>query len=396
MAAMRQGGFYYDNGSEVVEVGTVRASWNMLPLLGAHTSIGRLFTENEDDIAHGKVVVLSHAFWQRKFGSDSSIVGKSIQLSGNAWQVIGVLAPEFLPPRGSDISTVEKLPKNVEVFVPLALTDLERNSTGEFDYTIIAKLASHATLAQAQSRLSTLQREISARRSDKLTVDVLTAPMQSRMVGTSAQGLFVLLGAVGAILLIVCVNLTNLLLARQASRAREAALRIALGASQGRLVRQTLVESMMVAMAGGALGILLSRWGLRLLLHFAPADFPRLAEVTLDTRVTLIAALTSVVTGLLFGVVPAMRYGRVQPASVLKAATRNMTDGRSALRTRAFLVASQMGLSAALLYAAGLFLTSFVRLLDVDKGFSETQVLAIDLSLPRSAYFRPDQRVAFL
>lgn len=395
IAAMREGQFYYGEDGNVEEVGTVRATWNMLPLLGARMALGRLFTQSEDDAARGKVVVLTNAFWQRKFGSDRNIVGKSIQLSGSAWEVIGVLAPDFLPPKGSEISNVERLPKNVEVFVPMALSELERNSSGEFDYSVIAKLAPNATLAQAQSRLAAIQKDITARRQDKLTIEVFTTPMQAHLVGASGKGLFVLLAAVGAILLIVCVNLTNLLLARQASRAREAALRIALGASQGRLVRQTLIESLLVALAGGALGVLLSRWGLQLLLHFAPADFPRLAEVTLDIRVMAIAALTSVLTGFLFGVVPAMRYGRVQPASVLKAGTRNMTDGRSALRTRAFLVASQIGLSASLLYAAGLFLTSFVRVLDVDKGFNETQLLAIDLSLPRSVYFRPDQRAGF-
>ncbi|MEO7997018.1 MAG: ABC transporter permease [Gemmatimonadaceae bacterium] len=395
MATMRQGGLSYGDGAEMETVGTVCASWNMLPLLGARMTVGRLFTQAEDNEARGKVVVLSNAFWQRKFGSDRNIVGKSIQLSGSAWQVIGVLAPDFLPPKGTEISNIERLPKNVEIFVPLALTEQDRTATGNFDYTVIAKLTPHATLAQAQSRLAGLQKDILSKRTDNLTIDVFTTPMQSQILGTSKQGLLVLLAAVGAILLIVCVNLANLLLARQASRTREAALRIALGATQGRLVRQTLIESLLVAMTGGALGVLLSRWGLQLLLHFAPADFPRLAEVTLDLRVMTVAALTSVLTGFLFGVVPALRYGRVQPASVLKSGSRNMTDGRSALRTRAFLVASQIGLSAALLYAAGLFFTSFVRLLDVDKGFNETHMLAIDLSLPRSVYFRPDQRVGF-
>jgi len=367
----------------------------MLPLLGARAVLGRLFTEGDEDVAHSKVVVLSHAYWRRKFGSDSTVVGRTIPLSGSAWQVIGVLAPSFLPPKGAELGTVETLPKNIEVFIPLALTEQQRNASGEFDYITIAKLKPGATLAQAQLRLASLQKEISARRTDKLTIEVFTAPLQDVMVGASGQGLMILLAAVGAILLIVCVNLTNLLLARHAGRAREAAVRVAMGANRGRLVRQALTESLLLAVAGGIIGVTLSRWGLPLLLHFAPSDFPRIAEVTLDTRVLVVAGAVSLLTGLLFGVVPALRYGNVEPAHVLKSNTRTMSDGRNALQTRAVLVGSQVGLSAALLYATGLFLTSFVRVLHVDKGFSEEQVLALDVSLPRSSYFRPDQRVGF-
>ena len=395
MAAMLQGGLLYAGDGDAELVGTVRATANMLPLLGAHLALGRVFTEAEENAANSSVVVLSNAYWRRKFGADSNVIGKSISFSGGARQVIGVLAADFFPPKGAELSTVGKLPKNVEAFIPLALSEQERTTEGNFDYTVIAKRKPTATLHQTHARLVSVQTAISARRQDQLTVRIITTPMHELMVGASGQALLVLLAAVGAILLIVCVNLTNLSLARQASRVREAAVRIALGARQGRLVRQALTESLIVAVIGGTLGVILSRWGLQLLLHFAPVDFPRIAEVQLDLRVLVVAAGVSLVTGVVFGVLPALRYGQVEPGNVLKSNSRNMTGGRSALRTRAFLIASQIGLSATLLYATGLFLASFLRVLHVDKGFSADQMLALDIALPRSVYSRPESRVGF-
>ncbi|MEO7361099.1 MAG: ABC transporter permease [Gemmatimonadaceae bacterium] len=395
MAAMRQGGLLYTGSGDAELVGTIRATSNMLPLLGARFLLGRVFTAAEDNAANGNVVVLSNAYWRRKFGSDTAIVGKSISFNGSSRQVIGVLAPEFIAPKGNELNAVGKLPNNVEAFVPLVLSEQERTTDGNFDYIVVAKLKPTATLQQAHARLVSLQTAITTRRQDKLTVEVITAPMQALMVGASGQALLILLAAVGAILLIVCVNLTNLSLARQASRIREAAVRMALGARQGRLVRQALTESVMIALIGGTLGVVLSRWGLQLLLHFAPADFPRIAEVQLDLRVLAVAGAVSVLTGVLFGVLPALRYGRVEPGNVLAHNTRSMTDGRSALRTLAFLIASQIGLSATLLYATGLFLTSFLRVLQVDKGFSDEQMLALDIALPRSVYSQPESRVGF-
>ena len=395
MAAMRQGGLLYTENGDAELVGTIRATANMLALLGARVVLGRVFTDAEANGVQGNVVVLSNDYWRRKFGSDTTIVGKSVSFNGSARQVIGVLAPEFIAPKGNELNAVGKLPNNVEAFVPLALSEQERTTDGNFDYTVVAKLKPTATLQQAHARLVSLQAAITARRQDKLTVEVMTAPMQELMVGATGRALLILLAAVGAILLIVCVNVTNLSLARQASRVREAAVRIALGAKQGRLVRQALTESLMIAVIGGTVGVVLSRWGLQLLVHFAPTNFPRIAEVQLDLRVLAVAGAVSLLTGALFGVLPALRYGQVEPGNVLKSNTRSMTDGRSALRTRALLIASQIGLSATLLYATGLFLTSFLRVLHVDKGFSAEQMLALDVTLPRSIYSQPEGRVGF-
>lgn len=395
MAAMRQGALLHVRDGEAELIGTLRVTWNMLPLLGARPAMGRLFTQAEDAQGNNNVVVLSNAFWRRTFGSDTSIIGKSIPFNGGARQVIGVLAPGFLPPKGAELNPVGELPKVTDAYIPLALSEQERTSNGDFDYSVVARLAPSATLQQAQLRLARLQADISSRRSDKLTIDVMTTPMQEQMVGSSGRGLLLLLAAVGTILLIVCVNLTNLSLARQAARTREAAVRIALGARHGRLVRQALTESLVVALTGGVLGLVLSRFGLQLLLHFAPADFPRIAEVTLDLRVLLIATVVSIATGILFGALPALRFGAVSPGHVLKSSTRTMTDSRRASQTRNLLIASQIGLSAALLYATGLFLTSFLRVLEVDKGFTEQRVLAFDIQLPRASFLQPESRVAF-
>ncbi|MEP6833347.1 MAG: ABC transporter permease [Gemmatimonas sp.] len=395
VAAMRQGGLTYAGVGDAEQIGTVRATWNMLPLLGAHTALGRLFNANDDTEAGANVVLLSYAYWQRKFGSDSSIVGRGIPTFSGPRQVIGILAPEFKPPKGGEMGSLAKLPDNVEIIVPLGLTQMERTTPGSFDYTVIAKLKSGATLAQAQARIAALQTDISSRRPDKVTIEAFAAPLQQVIVGTSGNALWILLAAVATILLIACVNLTNLSLARQAARTREAAVRIALGANQGRLIRQALTESLLISLIGGAFGMLISRWGLQLLLYFAPSDFPRLAEVTLDMRIFAAAMVVSVLTGLLFGAMPAFRYGRVAPSQVLKAGGRSSTEGRHSLSARAVLVASQMALSATLLYTTALFVVSFIRVIQIDKGFHEERVLAFDLSLPRGFYAYPQERINF-
>ena len=368
-------------------VPAARASANLLPMLGAHAQRGRLFSDAEDTQGAERVVVLTDGFWRRQFGARPDIVGEKLDLGGLPYTVVGVLAPGFRLPSSRELGLPMPLEGEVGLLVPLALTQRERSTPGEFNYAVIARLDAGATPQRVQSELDAIERELSARSQGGITFHALVEPLREHMLGSAARALVLLLAAVGALLLIVCVNLANLLLARNAARAHESAVRLAIGAGRGRLVRQALTESLVLAFLGGAVGMLLSRWGLAALLHFAPATLPRLAEITLDGRVLAVSLLATLAAGIAFGVLPAFRFGHGDPSDVLRAqGTRGATAGRRALHLRDVLVSAQVGLSALLLVATGLLLASFVRVLHVDKGFDVDRALALDLSLPYNDY----------
>jgi putative ABC transport system permease protein len=324
------------------------------------------------------------------------LIGQTVNLGGQPMTVIGVLERGFAMPSPRELGASFSPPNGIDMVVPLALTQRERTTPGEFNYSVIARVAPAASLERVHTQLEAVAKEFSARNSDGMTFRTLVIPLQEHIVGSTGRALVLLLAAVGALLLIVCVNLANLLLARNASRFHESAVRVALGAGRGRLVRQALMESLLLAVTGGLLGMLLSRWGLAALLHFAPATLPRLAEISLDARVLGLAFLVSLVSGVVFGGLPAFHFSRTNPGEVLKAqGGRTATEGRHALRVREVLVASQVGLSAVLLVATGLFLVSFVRVLRVDKGFDTEHVLAVNVSLPRADFLRPTARAQY-
>jgi predicted permease len=221
-------------------------------------------------------------------------------------------------------------------------------------------------------------------------------PLQDQMIGPVRRGLFVLLGAVGSVLLIVCVNLANLSLVRGAARSRESAIRTALGAGRAQLLRQPLIESLLLAVLGGALGVLLATWGLNVLIKSAPVDLPRMDEVRLDGYALVFALAISTLTALLFGVLPALRMTRVIPQEVLKTGGRSATEGLQGTRLRGLLVSTEVALSAVLLIVAGLLISSFVRLMNVDKGFPVERLLTADLRIPSTRYKEDASRVDFV
>ncbi|HEU4631611.1 MAG TPA: ABC transporter permease [Gemmatimonadaceae bacterium] len=377
----------------------VRASASLFSVLGARAQRGRLFAPGDDQPGNANVVVLSDAFWRRQYGADPDIVGETITLNDQPHVVIGILPAGFRLPKGQELGELTSLPPAVDVYTPLVFTPARIQQGGSFDYAAILRLRPGVSLAQAQTQLDALEAGLIdrwvARMGGERRMRAILVPLREQVVGDASRALLLLLAAVGAVLLIVCVNLAMLLLARNAARLRESAVRVALGAGRGRLVRQAFVESLLLALVGGGLGIVLAYWGLAALLAAAPVDLPRLGEIRLDGRVLGVALLLSVGVGLVFGVVPALRFGRVDPGDVLKAGGRTLTAGRRGARVRAALVAAQVGLSAVLLVAAGLFLASFVRVLGVDRGFDAQRVLALDIFLPRVGYDSAARRVQF-
>jgi putative ABC transport system permease protein len=285
---------------------------------------------------------------------------------------------------------------NTEVLEPLGYSkDDFEEINGDYNYAAIARLRPGVSEQQALAELNVIQADISKRIPEKMDLRAVMISLHENIVGQSRRGLLVLLGAVGAVLLILCVNLANLSLARAAGRARESAIRTALGAGRARLVRQTLTESLVLAVTGGVLGIALAAWGVRLLLGAAPMDLPRLNEVSMDSRVLGFALLVSLVTGVAFGILPALRSARARPQEALKSGSYTTTEGRRGVRLRGVLVGVEAALGAVLLITAGLLMSSFVRLMHVDKGFDIERVLSVSVRAPATKYAETAQQTAF-
>jgi putative ABC transport system permease protein len=396
VAALRNGSLTLTGGGDPVQLSVVRVSDNLFTMLGAKAELGRLFVPGDDRPSSERQVVISDALWRRQFGASTDMVGRSITLGDSSWRVIGVVAPSFQMLHGRELGDLARLPDRTDAFVPLALTAQERTTPGGYDFSVLARLKPGVSASTARAQFDAANAAVEAQMGEDGTPSrTSVTPLQTQIVGTAGRPLVLLLAAVGAMLLLMCVNLSNLLLARGAARQRESAVRVALGAARERLVRQALTETSLLTLCGGALGIVLSFWGLRGLVALAPADLPRIGEVHLDGRVLAMSALLSIVAGLSFGLAPAWRFGHVAPGDVLKQGGRSATDSRTGVRARSTLVAAQIGMSALLLVVGGLFLKSFVRVLGVDKGFNADRVLALNVVLPRGVYFRPDDRIQF-
>ncbi|HEX5831157.1 MAG TPA: ABC transporter permease [Gemmatimonadaceae bacterium] len=395
LAAIKRSSTTLDGDGDPQRLGAARVSANLFSLLGVRPALGRGFREEEDQPGRDRVVVLSDAAWRRLFGADPSVVGRAITLDGSRFEVIGILPPAVALPGGDALGALAGLPRDLDVYRPLALSDREVASRGEFDYVVLARLRPAATAEQARAQLDAITAGFAERAGGEAAFRAVVVPLHAQVVGATGRPLLLLLAAVGTVLLIVCVNLANLSLARHVGRQREYAVRVALGARRGRLARLALAESLVVALAGGGLGLLLAHWGLRALVALAPATLPRVAEAQLDGRVFGAAALLAVVVGLTVGALPAMRSSGTSPGAALKAGGRTATGGRSAARRRALFIAAQVACSTVLLVGTGLFLSSFVRVLGVKRGFDADRVLALDLALPGATYSSDARRAQF-
>jgi predicted permease len=353
-------------------------------VLRVRPAFGRAFEKGENEPGHTKVAVLGHRLWRERFGGDPGVVGQTVQLNREPFTIVGVAPAGFAFPEAADIWT------------PLEYDARFRsNSRGAWYLGTVGRLQQGATLAQAREEVATIHARLAHDYAVNEGVGGTVASLQEAIVGDSRRALLVLLGAVGLVLLIACVNVANLLLARVAAREGELAVRTALGAGRYRLMRQLLTESLVLSALGGAAGILLAAFSLDALLALQPAGVPRLAEVHVDRAVVGFAALLSVLTGLLFGVFPALQMSRRPTAESLREGSRGVLSGRGH-RMRSGLVIGQMALAMMLLAGAGLLLRSFTQLRRVDPGFRSENVLTFRLSLPDSAYKDDDgTRVSF-
>ena len=302
-------------------VGAIAASSNLFSILGARPLMGRLFLSEEDTPEKPNTVVLSNSFWQREFGADSAAsCRRAILLNGEKYAIVGVLPADFSLSY-EVIPTVGSVPEP-ELFLPLPMTAEEKQSQGDENYNLLARLKPGASIAQAQSELDLTVRRLAEQFPDRYPVSrrfsFSVKPLLEQVVGDIRRALFVLLAAVGCVLLIACANVANLLFTRAAAREREMAIRTALGAGRWRLIRQLLTESVLLSIIGGALGLLLAYWMLDALRWLSPSNIPRLPSIRMDGRVLAFTSAIAVLTGIIFGMAPALRSAQLNPGETLK------------------------------------------------------------------------------
>jgi predicted permease len=364
-------------GGEPEMISTADVSANLFSLLRVRPLLGRTFVPGEDEWGAPKVAVLSEGLWRRRFGADPDVLGRSVTIGGVPRTVVGVVPNH----RGYPLGT--------EVWAPIGWDpEVLPRMRGAHYLRVVARLKPDVALEGAQTEMAGIAARLEEQyRTQNAGYGVMLQPLHQVIVGDIRTPLLVLLGAVGFVLLIACANVANLLLVRAAGREAEIAVRTALGAGRGRIVRQLVTESILLSLIGGAAGILIAYWGSRAFVALAPRDIPRLGEVGLDATVLLFTVAVAVLTGVLFGLVPAIQVSRPDLAQTLKEGGRTGSRARrGSQRARGVLVVAEMALAVALLIGAGLLARSFVELQRVDPGFRPDGVITFDVSLPDSKY----------
>lgn len=396
LAAMQTISMALTGSGEPEQIDSMRVSASLFDVLGVQPALGRAFFAGEDQEGRERVALLSNSLWRRRFNADPAILGRTIKLDSRPFSVVGVLPSWFQFPNMSAMVLGKVERGTADIFVPLAFTKEELAVLmGRFNYNVVARLKPGIAAERCAAELNVIAQQLVKASGEKVELRAQVTPLLDSIVGGSRRGLLVLFGAVGVVLLIVCVNIANLMLARAERKGRESAIRTALGASRGRLLREAFMPALLIAFVGGALGIVLAAGGLRALVNSVPADIPRLNEVHLDGRVLLFGLEIAPLTGLLFGLVPAWRISRGDPQSALRGGGRTATAGAGGLRLRSALVTAEVGMSVMLLAVAALLMNSLFRLVRADKGFRAPTVLSAEVAIPQAKYSKPEQCAHF-
>jgi len=387
------------NGDHPRIVGDVITSPNLFTLLGIQPTLGRGFLESDAQKGSNAVVVLSYEGWQSFFAGDAGVIGKTLRIGGEPSTVIGVLPAGIVFPRIALAPKIsfQETASDAMLFQPFVPSDRDITAdTGNYNYKSIARLKPGVTLSQANAELESLQKAYTLSAHLPMHLGIALTPLVKDVASRVSGALWMLFAAVGAVLLIACVNLANLQLARAVNAERETAVRAALGASRSQLVRSRLVESLVLACAGGLAGIALAYAGVRLLLAFAPANIPRLDEVKVSLPVLVFCAGLSITAALIFGLLPALRSMRVQPQFALQANSTRTVNSRESHRVRSLLVAAQVGCTVVLLIVTSLALRSFSNLVRQNRGFNTTHITLaqVDLFSPQYGDFSGTRKAA--
>jgi len=395
LAAFRQWSWQLTHAGDPEQLQGVRVSANFFEALGASPALGQTFKPEQDQEGAAPVAIISHRFWQREFASDQNVLGKNLTLDGHTVTVVGVMPRDFEFPGGANMVPGLQFATRNDIWMPLAMTDQERNNQGSLNLAVLGRLKPGIPINQAENELRTIETSLPL---GTIGYTVNLVPLQKQMVGNIQRLLLVLLATVVFVLLIACANVANLLLARASSRQKEMAIRGALGAGRWRVIRQLLTESMLLSLLGGLLGSLLAIWGTPLLVSLIPDKVPRIHEISVDLRVLGFALMISIITGIVFGLAPALQASRIDLNQSLKESARGTTSGLRQNRLRAFLIVSEVSLAVVLMIGASLLIKSFVRLLDVNPGFDPSHALTMEVSLPTlppSKYANEQEQAAF-
>ena len=351
---------------------------NFFDVFGIKPVLGQSFIAEHEQAGRGQVTILSYGLWQRRFGGDSSLIGKPLILNGQSYTVIGVMPAEF------------QTPIPAELWAPLPVQILTSDRKAHF-IRPIGRLKPNVTLAQAQAEIDSIARRLEETYPEDKNWSLRLVSLQEQMIGNIGQSLWTLLGAVGFVLLIACANVANLMLARAASRYREMAVRAAMGARRRRIIRQLLTESLLLSLAGGVLGVLLSVWAVDWLVSISAGTIPAWARVDIDLRVLGVTLAATMLTGLIFGLTPALKASKPNLVETLKEGGRGASDSKSYNRARGLWVVSEIALAVVLLISAGLLIRSFIRLQQIYPGFNVENVYTLRLDLPDGRYRQPEQ-----
>src|SRR6201997_4124608 len=363
----------------------------VFPLLGVSPIKGRFFQPEECTLGRDDVVIVSARLWQRRFNSDPQIIGTKLLLNSKSFTVVGVMPASFdFPLQLFNLGNGAQFHERAEIWKPLAFTDDEMKMRGSRGYAIIGRLGAGTSVAQAQAEIETINAQMRREHPDNYSQDNSfggeVLPLHDLAVGGMRPALLILLGAVCLVLLIACANLTTMLLARAATREHEMAIRVALGAAPLRLFKQVFTESVLLALIGGAMGVVLALWGIESLKAIGAQTVPRLREVNVDVLVLGVTFAICVATGIIFGLAPGLASARPELTEALKEGGRSSTQGTRRNRLRSGLVIAEIGLALVLLSAAGLLIKSFARIQNVNPGFNPRNALTFEVSLPKIQY----------